>query len=70
MKYCWECERTLPKWMFVKVPKNRFSRDGRRYSCRICSGKSNVRYKKGENNAMGFAKLERYRIKWWQRWFR
>jgi hypothetical protein len=56
--------------MFVKVPKNRFSRDGRRYSCRICSGKSNVRYKKGENNAMGFAKLERYRIKWWQRWFR
>jgi hypothetical protein len=70
MKLCWECGHKYPKWMYHKVPKNSFSRDGRRYSCRICNAKSGIRYKKGEKNAMGFARLERYNIRWWERFYK
>lgn len=53
--------------MFKKAKEGWFSRDGKLYCCKLCNFKTNTRYRKGEKNVMGFARMEPYQITLWER---
>ncbi len=45
-KKCWRCKIRYPKGMFKSLPDGWYSRDGKSYSCRLCTLKDPTRYKK------------------------